>query len=80
MENKTYLYECEASRIRLAGEIAAESMVLLKNEDQCLPLSPQTVAFFGRPVIGQILGVWGLVCPLRARKCPQFMAPVRRPD
>ena len=70
MENKTYLYECEASRIRLAGEIAAESMVLLKNEDQCLPLSPQTVAFFGRACYRPNLGGMGSGMSFKGKEVP----------
>src|SRR5699024_381424 len=36
------------SREALARQMVASSLVLLKNEDHCLPLRPGRAAFFGR--------------------------------
>ena len=41
-------YQTQASREALARQMVASSLVLLKNEDHCLPLRPGRAAFFGR--------------------------------
>lgn len=41
---------------KLCKELAEESFVLLKNEENCLPLLPQKVAFFGRSAYKPCLG------------------------
>jgi len=50
-------YESKEARQRLAREIAAESIVLLKNEDQVLPLEKgKKVAIFGRGQLDTQIG------------------------
>lgn len=56
---KTNLYLTEESRLALAKQIAAESVVLLKNEEQLLPLEAKTVAVVGRTAYYPNLGGMG---------------------
>ncbi len=58
MKNKKY--ESGEARIRLARELAQEGMILLKNEDQVLPLAKgKTVALIGRTQIDVQIGGGG---------------------
>lgn len=53
-------YESNESRISLARELASESIVLLKNENKCLPLTEGTkIALFGRTQNAAVIGGGG---------------------
>lgn len=53
-------YESAESRLKLARELAAESMVLLKNEDGCLPLAKGTkIVLLGRTQNAAVIGGGG---------------------
>lgn len=53
-------YEAKKARLSLAKEIATEGMVMLKNDNQLLPLSKGTeVAVFGRAQLQTIIGGGG---------------------
>ena len=53
--NKTYADQ--APRLALARQLAVEAMVLLKNEDQLLPLpAGKTIALLGQTQLETIIG------------------------
>lgn len=53
-------YEKDESRLMLARELATEAIVLLKNEDQCLPLTEGTrIAILGRTQNATVIGGGG---------------------
>ena len=53
-------YESDEVRLSLARELAVESMVLLKNENGCLPLAKGTrIALLGRTQNAAVIGGGG---------------------
>jgi len=53
-------YESVESRLNLAKKLAAESMVLLKNENECLPLAKDTkIVLLGRTQNAAVIGGGG---------------------
>ena len=52
-------YESDGRRISLARELAAEAIVLLKNEEGCLPLTEKKIALLGRTQNAAVIGGGG---------------------
>ncbi len=52
-------YESDGRRISLARELAAEAIVLLKNEEECLPLTEKKIALLGRTQNAAVIGGGG---------------------
>lgn len=69
-ELKENYYQTQASRVTLARALARESMVLLKNEEKCLPLGAGTAAFFGRACYQPNLGGMGSGMSFMGKEVP----------
>ena len=71
-------YATEASRERLAREIAENSFVLLKNEQHCLPLPEGKVAFFGRSQLQPNLGGLGSGSSMNGKRAQTILDACRK--
>ncbi len=65
-------YMTHESRITLAQALAQESLVLLKNEENCLPLKGGKTAFFGRACYQPNLGGMGSGMSFMGKEIPSI--------
>ena len=66
-------YASETARLALAKQIAAESAVLLKNEDHLLPLEAGTVAMAGQAIYRPNLGGMGSGMSFMGKEVPSLL-------
>ena len=69
---KQNLYASQDARLALAKQIAAESVVLLKNENHFLPLFDRTVAVLGRAAYRPNLGGMGSGMSFMGKEVPSI--------
>ena len=69
---KQNLYASQDARLALAKQIAAESVVLLKNENHFLPLFDRTVAVLGRAAYRTNLGGMGSGMSFMGKEVPSI--------
>lgn len=75
---KENIYVTEEARLNLAYKIAAESIVLLKNENNILPLNKQTIAMLGQAIYKPNLGGMGSGMSFMNKEVPSISEACRK--